>query len=67
LALFVLLENAEKRQLFFAENWRKSPKIVILTSTPEPDVIGEGLHEKGMRRPTVNETPIHARFAAPVM
>jgi hypothetical protein len=25
----------EKNALFFAENWQKSQKIVIITSTPE--------------------------------
>jgi hypothetical protein len=25
----------EKNANFFAENWQKSPKIVIITSTPE--------------------------------
>jgi hypothetical protein len=30
----------EKRQ-FFAENWEKSQKIVIITSTPDPGQSGQ--------------------------
>jgi hypothetical protein len=30
----------EKNANFFAENWEKSQKIVIITSTPEVTIIG---------------------------
>jgi hypothetical protein len=31
----------EKIAIFFAENWQKSQKIVIITSTPGPMEVGE--------------------------
>jgi hypothetical protein len=31
----------EKNAIFFAENWQKSQKIVILTSTPDETVNGQ--------------------------
>jgi hypothetical protein len=36
----------EKNAIFFAENWQKSPKIVIITSTPGARFHFENLSDK---------------------
>jgi hypothetical protein len=36
--IFIITLDFEKNANFFAENWQKSQKILIITSTPAPAV-----------------------------
>jgi hypothetical protein len=35
----------EKNANFFAENWQKSQKIVVITSVPEKIIFGAGMQD----------------------
>jgi hypothetical protein len=39
---------SKKKRLFFAKNWRKSPKIVITTLSPTYIHMENGLHTKNI-------------------
>jgi hypothetical protein len=61
----------EKNANFFAENWQKSQKIVIITSTPDWAILAYwvivefgGVFENYRSRPNVWSTPFNGKSYA---